>query len=577
MMELTTHLLTPKILNTKNIEHRNHYRSCIGTETTNLLQTCDIIKREILTGNSSKPHISWQLVYGFVKAISTVDPNPLHFTIARSALAMIDPELIDNKNAVDLLARHLNDVCNKLKSRFCHPKQFHDFYVKAKVESDAVALEQNIYNPSCFEILEFSSKYNEIESVFEIDGMFLQDSLFLKTLANTGEYGTFLSNEIKNHCIQRLENYKSEGKTPLGFWFNLTPKTSSEHLFLSPSLQTLAGALWEDVVKRLVHFSTHQVPALSTNVHEPIIKLLSPKNEITHEKGKIQIYNQQTLVGGIPVAVVHKDLLDIIIRGAEKLNTVTAHRLMRYLPQKAFEQMARGDFDFRVIIRKRGATEIAEELGLRTNKAITEIKELLHAMQHFEFASTDSVGHLIALEKKKSPITHRMEMYEITVGTALLPYQTFNAYKNGECGLLIPILPDPILVGANQFHSAQYLFQMYIAGEFSKNSHVLCKEGAIPIMKEKREEFAKLCGLTPELLSRVWELYTSDGDETAKFLEKVSGEFYTLGKSHQKSLEFLKRQGQLRITQSHRGKKSAMNRAKSKSKGKSQRKSPQKS
>jgi hypothetical protein len=101
---------------------------------------------------------------------------------------------------------------------------------------------------------------------------------------------------MENPCIRRLDNHKATGKTPLGFWFNLDPENNQEHLFLSPCLQTLAGALWHDCVKKLVHFINHQVSALTTTVQQPIAQILSLKNVIEEDREQLRVVHQDTVI-----------------------------------------------------------------------------------------------------------------------------------------------------------------------------------------------------------------------------------------------------------------------------------------
>lgn len=231
--------------------------------------------------------------------------------------------------------------------------------------------------------------------------------------------------------------------------------------------------------------------------------MLSPKNQIIEVEQKIQVFHQESLLGSIQVPTISQKIVASVFNGVKKLNTVTGHRVMRYFPKSAFDQMINGDADYRVLKIDRGATDIAERLQLSSNKAVSNIKEIIHAMAYFEFMGPHLTGNLIQLSKYRSPITGRQdEGYLITVGTPLLPYYTFE-----DGGLLIPLLKDPPLVNPNQFHAAQYLLQMQIMGEFSKQSVRLAEEGIVQITQQLWEEIALECGLTAEVLKK----YKSDG------------------------------------------------------------------
>ena len=95
---------------------------------------------------------------------------------------------------------------------------------------------------------------------------------------------------------------------------------------------------------------------------------------------------------------------------------------------------------------------------------------------------------------------------------------------------------------------------MQVMGEFSKNSIQLFKENAIQITQETWEELSQFCCLPQSMLPRVIDRWTQDGNDGAKFLELIEGDFFTLGHEHGKALAFLKDQGKLRIKQSNRRK-----------------------
>lgn len=58
--------------------------------------------------------------------------------------------------------------------------------------------------------------------------------------------------------------------------------------------------------------------------------------------------------------------------------------------------------------------------------------------------------------------------------------------------------------------------------------------------------------------------WTQDGDDGAKFLERVGEDFFTLAPAYIKALDFLNRQGERRINQSKRGKASSIKKIKAK-------------
>lgn len=540
MTELMLQHFTPKLKLLNYLENNRPYSTGIGKETSTLLQVLNIIKVEIYSDPSPKPHMSWQLIYGFLCSLSTNDPNPLHYNIARAVLHKIDAELLKNLTAVDLLSRRFNEFCKKIKERFVFPKIFQNLFDQCKLESDAVACEQDLHEPACIEILKIPSSDAEIDNSFELNGMFLQDALFLKVLASTGIKGTSYSQELSDPCTKRLENYKIKGKTPLGFWFQLTPEADSD-IFLSPCLLVLAEALWYDIVTRHVNFTTHQVPALSTSVYYQAAKLLRPKATILQNDKDIQLISDSEVLGIINIPTIPAGLFQTVARGLPKFNSAYGHKLFRFEVQEPFRMKEAGETDYRVIKLDGGKSELAERLGFKGKKAITVLGEILYTQAYLEFKYGKSSGNLIQLTKYISPATKRDEGLLITVGTMLLPYHIFE-----EGGLLIPLLKDPPLIGANQYQASLYSLQMDVMAEISKYSIDLFVNGAVRISNEHWNELCIKNGIPIPFGQQVLSRWLQDGNDAGKFLELVDKEHYTLGSEYTKELAFLIEQGKRR-------------------------------
>lgn len=209
---------------------------------------------------------------------------------------------------------------------------------------------------------------------------------------------------------------------------------------------------------------------------------------IEDEKSKqqIQLLNQEHLLGTVKTPLTPEDVFESVFREIGNLNTLEGHRVLRYLPRTTFNQFINGDYDYRVI-RRPSFSYIANELGLQEKSRLTNIKNIFHAIAYLEIIGSKSSGNLIALRKQKSEVTHRWEALEITVGSILVPYRACETFKHGESNLLIPILPDPSLIGSNQYHAGQYLLQMLIIGEFNQQSIDLANNGAIYIPQQKKD------------------------------------------------------------------------------------------
>ncbi len=514
----------------------------LGLELFNQLQTFNHIRSEIELPSYNKPHVLYQLIKQFISVLSTQDPNRMHYEIAREILEREDPQLLENNNLVDIFARELCNHFKLLNTKLIPPKNFQELFVTLQPLTYKAIQQEGFRSDPSLDVLELP---DGIDQSFTKNGKYIWDLIFCALLNNIGEQGKKTSKELKGKI-------GCDATASKEFWFNLTP--SNAQFYLSKASLLLAYVVFEDIVKGHIPWATKYVPALTTKVQGDIKEVLSHKNKVKEIDGnRIEISHQDSLIG-VSMPAISQRIFNIVFKGALKLNSVTGHRLIRHFPQLAFDRKSTGEDDYRVLKYKRGATEIAELLGLHGKQHVSNIKEIIHAMAYFQFSQNTVSGNLIQLSKYKSPTTHRHdEAYLITVGTPLLPYQTF---RREDGGLLIPLLKDPPLVNPNQYHAHQYLLQMEIMGEFSRQSINLATQGSIQIPQHVWEEIASSCGINQNLLRRVLDRWTQDGNDAPKFLEQFDGDFYTLGKEHAKALDFLKEQGKIRERNSKRGRAS---------------------
>jgi len=522
----------------------------VGLEAYNIIINHSHIKQEINLYGRRNPNIIFQLIRGLISTLSTQDPNTIHYIIVREFLPK-DTELM--YTVVDMTARELLNCCLKLKLKLRAPKEFQEIFNTVKKECDLAVIESGNAETPSLEILNLE----KTDSLFIKTDLFLWDKYFSDFLKTLGPEGKNAAKQLLNKFTNNYKDYENTGDIPVKFWLNLET-AAPKNLLLVPALQVLVEVIWHDVIKKRIYFKKKNVPALTTKVQDDLTRLLSPKNIIKESiaendvVNELQIFYQESLLGAVTMPAISQKIYDSVFNGVKKINTVTGHRIIRMFPTMSYNKMVNGQSDFRVLPFDRGAIQIAEHLGLQSRKQSSNVKEIIHAMAYFEFHGSQISGNLIQLSKYKSPVTHRQdEGYLITVGTPLLPYRTFD-----DNGLLIPLLQDPPLVNPNQTHASQYLLQMKIMEVFSNQSIQLVKDGAVRIPQDQWEEIAAQCKLNKEVLSKIQDRWTHDGDDGAKFLEKVDDDFYILGPEHYKALEFLRDQGELRIRQSQRGKKS---------------------
>jgi hypothetical protein len=520
-----------------------------GSEEVKSLMVSAQIQEEVRFESPRELYIIFQIIHGFINSLATEDPNKVHRDIVRESLKRINNSLINDAHAVDMLARELVRACKLLKMRLKIPP-----CIQELIRTMPVGVFEKESGRTPLSLIARTDTFSESDAIFTANSMFIWDKELLETIKSIGPKSKLNSKVYVEPFKERYTLFTKGERDPLKFWFNTDNATPEQPIRAGHALTLLVNALYLDIIEKNLIFRDKNIPAITTRVWGPLGNIFSPNRTVkkSEEDKAIQIYTQETLVGQVSIPTISEKILNSVLNGVHKLNTVTGHRLVRYLPQKTFERMINNDSDYRVLKFKRGATEIAEELGISSNKAITNIKEIIHAMAFFHFSGPTLSGNLIQLTKHTSPTTHRAEAYVITVGTPLLPYRCFE-----DGGLLIPILKDPPLVHSNQYHANQYMMQNKVIEEFSRQSVLLATEGIIEINEERWYELGRECDLTAEIARKVHDRWIQDGTDGPKFLELIEPGFYTLGTEHSKVCEFLKDQGKLRKRQSEKGKKAA--------------------
>ena len=524
-----------------------------GQETLNLIQTFEYIRIESQTVNN--PFNAFQIIHAFISALATRDPNPAHYENIRTILKEVEPSLLEDNLAIDMLARALSDNCRALKHKLDEsmPKDFGQLLEATKKESASAVLKSGKDSEALLEILDLPEG-TKIGTVFKRNGMHLWDQAYLEILNEIGKNGKEAAGKLKPIFKERYNNDKASGKIDLSYWLNTGKNGKTQNpIYTTPTLQLLTKKILKDEIKRKLNFKKKNIPAIGINIHHTLLKTLKG-TAFLDEKDQVKIIYQENQIA-CAMPTISPDLMNTVFKGAGKLNTVIGHRCLRHLIKKPFEQIIAGQKDFRVLWYERGIKELAEEIGLKNNhQSYTDLNQIINALAYLEFSFPNSSGNLIQLTKYRSKRTHRLEHYAITVGLQFLPYWVNNNEK-GSDRLLIPLIQDPPLVKPTQYYAHQYMLQLEIMEEFSNQSEILKKEGAIYLPTSKWEQLGNQCSLKQNVLKKVKDRWTQDGDDKAQFLKPVDKDFYTLGMEHNKALEFLENQGQIKITNKKRGEK----------------------
>lgn len=535
----------------KNNPELNYLIKAFGEEEVKAIMVPDQIRLELKFDKPKELHVVFQFIKGFIDSLITKHPTKVHRDIIIAALE--ENKIQYNNSIVDLISRELIAKCRILHLKLKTPSYLQYLIDNDKKNEETFSKESG-RQPLPLEVKRYTLS-PELESAFEDDGIFIWDKALLETTGETGKYGKQLSGEYTKSFQKIVKKYQEEQTAVLAHWFDINSSSPEEPFYIAETLKALVVCIYKDVVEKNINFEKKNLPATGINIHHTLLKTFKGTTFLD-EKDQVKIIHQGTQIA-CTIPTISQELINTVFKGASKLNTVIGHRCLRHLIKKPFEQIIAGQKDFRVLCYERGIKELAEEIGLKNNRrSCTDLNQIINALAYLEFSFPSSTGNLIQLTKHRSKITHRFEHCTIIVGLQLLPYWVNNNEK-GSDKLLIPLMQDPPLVKPTQYYAHQYMLQMEIMEEFSNQSEMLKKEGAIYLPTSKWEQLGNQCSLKQNVLKKVKDKWTQDGDDGAQFLKPVDKDFYTLGTEHNKALAFLENQGQIKITNKKRGEKGA--------------------
>jgi len=248
-------------------------------------------------------------------------------------------------------------------------------------------------------------------------------------------------------------------------------------------------------------------------------------------------------------------MVELLKKGISDLSTITGHRVLRWQVKEGFDAWTQGREDFRSVIIDGGYSEVAKRAGCHSTKEIAKVKSILHVQAFGCLSFADgSRGNMISLRTLAEHRNGEPKKIKIVLGDILLPGHVFSLEKSNR--RLIPILNDlPPFYGSPNMHAAQALLQLAALEEISDHSDSLASNGFVTILAERWEELAAQCGVDPQKVRAILELWC-DPNEERSFLER-SGDDYRISSKYDQTNRFLLSQGEQRLLSSEKGKSSA--------------------
>jgi len=155
-------------------------------------------------------------------------------------------------------------------------------------------------------------------------------------------------------------------------------------------------------------------------------------------------------------------------------------------------------------------------------------------------------------------------MLSIYLTDMLLPNFVFSipskSQSQRELRMLAPLLDIPPLVTDNhRLHAAQASYQVELCIEMRRRAREVIEKGGIYFPNEQKIAMAGSVGLNLEILTKLFDRWTHDGDDGPKMLEEINKDVYILSNHHQAAKDFIIAAGKMEKAASLRGSKSRKN------------------
>jgi hypothetical protein len=479
--------------------------------------------------NANDHDIVWlSFVKEAITCIASQGPLQIHILVAKKVLK--NRFSIEDSRMIGLLAGELVDSCHTIL-------KFPTFQHKAFNK-----------NPVDIEDLNDHLKDNK-KKILKLDAEFID---YLKTI---GRNGKKLAEDVEEKSLELYRYYESINYSPeyrREVWALWAPSTNEQTTL---ALDYLAEVLWEDICIKLWNRETKGTPALVKPIIERIIPLTNPKksNKFIESEGNITLYGQngETLLMAPAVDI---NMITPFKKGVKELGTLTGHKMLRWQVNTGFERWAKGESDPRLIEIDGGYSKIADSIGCKHPSEIAKVKNILHAQAHGYFKFADgSHGNMIILNILSMYQNSEPSKIRIVLGDMLLPTYIHQIERSEK--RFIPIGDLPPLDGASpDTFAAQAQLQLLVFCEFSNQSVRLLKEGSVILTDDWWIEKAIESGLKPDKIKSIIERWCQP-DMFNCFLERQGNE-YRLASYYERQQKFLEDQGQIRIKNSEKGKKS---------------------
>lgn len=421
--------------------------------------------------------------------------------------------------------------------------------------------------------LEFNKAEKEI-SLPKVPLELFNDPLDFKRNSN----GIFELDDQLQQYVKKMK--KGDGSSGFLTAFKETYKAknfsliSRRNLWREPLFmhRCIAEIVWLNSVIKKVEASYKKPPALTLFTWGAITapfkarKLVTKDDKIFDERGhEIGMIRPTSLIS-LP-AIDASSISNILSKkNVELLKSINFHRSFRWLVKEVTNRYVNGVADFRKLTIDGSFNEYARLIGASNNKkTIQDIREIITWMQQVAFNLGDgNLGHMLTFDIRSHPEDRRRKMLSIYLTDMLLPNFVFSipskSQSQRELRMLAPLLDIPPLVTDNhRLHAAQASYQVELCIEMRRRAREVIEKGGIYFPNEQKIAMAGSVGLNLEILTKLFDRWTHDGDDGPKMLEEINKDVYILSNHHQAAKDFIIAAGKMEKAASLRGSKSRKN------------------
>jgi hypothetical protein len=421
----------------------------------------------------------------------------------------------------------------------------------------------------------------DLESPKGEEGMLCYDARAARLYYRFGKEGKVMAGHLKKKSAALWENYRAKKTHAKEALWSSCWASPREEMRPCMFAKVFAMLLWRCEVKAQVEREEKTPAALSAKAlhhvsevsfsKERTIQFLPEGGELLTEEGGEVIAKLE------PIPSLSLSDLEATQRCFDRLRTLNGHRVLRSQIITAHQQYLNNSHRYDRIEIEGGWADVAKWAGAR-EKDRDEIAEIVKAQAVTILQwPNGNWGNFLKLDLYTATGRQR-GLVAMTLSDFLLPHfvnrllpkdGTLQRQRDRQ---LIPIVDLPPFVGRPNDWAAQATFQLYLVGEMRVRAEELYLRGAVQLSRHELERLADRAELPKSIIEEVIERWARDDQDGKAFLVKQGEDRYSLAKSHQQALEFIKEAGRDVSGGRRRGQKSVENKTKARAKPHSKKK-----